>query len=97
MSAEIYRYSFTPNVPFDEIESSMLLAIMATESLYGEAQVRLDASNYLDAEKRSCVVDASTPVGHDLNRLFLGFVSREFGPDAFQVERADNQIVESGN
>jgi len=28
-----------------------------------------------------------TPVGRDFNRLFLGFLQREFGPDSFRVER----------
>ena len=90
MSTEIYRYSIAPSVSFEEIESSLVLAIMATESLHGQAQVRLDAAHAADAVKRSCVIDASTPVGRDLNRLFVGFIRREFGEDAFQVERVDS-------
>ena len=87
MSLEIFRYTFAPSVPSEEIEATLVLAILATESLHGTSQVRLDAAHAVDAEKRSCVVDASTPVGRDLNRLFAGLVSREFGPDAFSVER----------
>jgi hypothetical protein len=90
MSAEVYRYKFAPTIPFAEAESSLVLAIMAAESLHGQAQVRLDAAHAVDADKRSCVIDASTPVGRDLNRLFIGFISREFGPDAFEVERVDS-------
>lgn len=60
---------------------------MATESSHVESQVRLDASHAVDADRRSCVVDASTPVGRDLKRLFIGFINREFGPDSFSVER----------
>ena len=82
MTAEIYRYKFLPTVPFAEAESSLVLAIMATESLYGQVQVRLDAAHSVDADKRACVIDASTPIGRDLNRLSIGFLSREFGPDA---------------
>jgi hypothetical protein len=89
MTKELYRYAFTPAVPIEEVEASLLLAIMATESLYGEAQTRLDAAHYLDPIKRACVIDAGTPVGRDLNRLFSGFLSREFGAEAFDVERAD--------
>lgn len=90
MSAEVYRYTFASSVPFEEVESSLVLAIMATESLHGQSQVRLDAGHAIDTEKRSCVIDASTPVGRDLNRLFIGFISREFGPDSFDVERVDS-------
>ena len=37
---------------------------------------------------RKCVIDSSTAVGRDLNKLFVGFLQREFGEDAFHVERS---------
>jgi len=89
MTKEIYRYAFTSEVPVEEIEASILLAILAAESLHGEAQVRLDAAHFLDSEKRTCVIDATTAVGRDINCLFTGFLAREFGSDSFQVERVD--------
>ena len=89
MSQEIYRYRFSPQVLVEDIEVSLVLALFATESLHGESQVRLDASHHLDGDQRACVIDASTPVGRDLNRLFVGFLGREFGPDSFQVERVN--------
>jgi hypothetical protein len=90
MTKELYRYAFTADVPIEEVEASLLLAVMATESLHGEAQVRLDAAHYLDPAKRACVIDAGTPVGRDINRLFVGFIGREFGADAFTVERIED-------
>jgi hypothetical protein len=89
MTKELYRYAFTPGVPIEEVEASLLLAVLATESLHGEAQTRLDVAHYLDPTKRACVIDAGTPVGRDLNRLFTGFLNREFGADVFVVERVD--------
>ena len=87
MIKDVYRYGFQPHVPREEIEASLLLALLATESLHGESQVRLDAAYYLDPEQRGCVIEAGTPVGRDINRLFVGFLRREFGEDAFTVER----------
>jgi hypothetical protein len=87
MNQNLYRFSFAPEVSMEEIETTMLLALLATEALHGEAQVRLDAGHNLDAEQRACVIDGGTEVGRDLNRLFVGFLRREFGADAFQVER----------
>jgi hypothetical protein len=84
---EIYRYSFPPAIPLSEIEETLLLAIWGTESIHGESQARLDASHLLDTDRRICVIHGGTPVGRDLNRLFVGFVAREFGADAFTVER----------
>jgi len=89
MRTQLYRYTFTEEVPIDEVEASLLLAILTTESLHGEANVRLDAAHYLDPTKRACVIDAGTSVGRDLNRLFVGFLNREFGTDSFSVERID--------
>lgn len=89
MNAEVYRYRFVPSVSFEEVEASLVLALLATEALHGKTQVRLDAAHAVDADQHSCVVDASTAVGRDLNRIFAGFVSREFGEDAFSVERVN--------
>lgn len=86
MNGTVYRYVFDPDVSMDEIEASLLLAILAAESLHGESQVRLDAQHAVDAERRTMVIDASCDVGSDINRLFVGFVRREFGEDSFRVE-----------
>lgn len=87
---DIYRYTFQPDVPLEDIEASLLLAVFATESLHGEAQVRLDAAHFLERGSRACVIDGGTPVGRDFNRLFVGFMRREFGEDAFKVERVNS-------
>jgi hypothetical protein len=86
MTQELYRYEFTDEAPIDEVEITLLLAILATESLHGETQVRLDAAHAFDADKRACVIDAGTVVGRDFNRLFVGFITREFGAESFRVE-----------
>jgi hypothetical protein len=89
MSKEIYKYVFQPTVDIEEVENSLLLALISTESIHGKSQVRLDVAHYLNQDNRACVIDAGTPVGRDLNRLFTGFVGREFGEDSFTVERIE--------
>jgi hypothetical protein len=49
--------------------------------------VRLDASYFLDAERRVLVVDARTRVGMTVARILAAFLSREFGDDAYAVKR----------
>jgi hypothetical protein len=93
MAPDVYRYGFSIDVPVEEIESSIVLALLAAESLHGEAQVRLDAAHFFDTDQRACVIDASTPVGRDVNRLFVGFLRREFGEDAFTVERLNDHPI----
>jgi hypothetical protein len=93
MPTEVYRYSFAENVQMEDVEASLVLAILATESLHGEAQVRLDAAHFLDRDGRACVIDAATEVGHDINRLFIGFLRREFSGNSFTVERSHAPAV----
>lgn len=93
MNKVVYRYRFHPRVPVQEIEASLLLALLATEGLHGESQVRLDAAHYFDRDHHACVIEADTPVGRDINRLFVSFMRREFGEDAFTVERVDSVPV----
>lgn len=69
-----------------ELEDSLLLAVLACEALHGEASVRLGTTYEFDASHRSCQVSADTEAGRDLNRIFTGFLTREFGPDSFRVE-----------
>ncbi len=35
------------------------------------------------------VIDASTPVGRDLAKVFTALLRREFGEDSFRVERIE--------
>ena len=85
MEKNIYRYEFAEVLDVTEVEATITLALMATESLHGEPRVRLEARYSFDSASRTCVIDAGGEVGRDLNRLFLGFVSREFGRDSFSV------------
>jgi hypothetical protein len=90
MKTEILRYTFAASVCMREVEETLLLAVLAVESLFGESTVRLDASYSVDAPRRVCVIDASTEVGRSLSRVFTGFITREFGSDAFCIHRGDS-------
>jgi hypothetical protein len=87
MPTDVYRYEFDEAIPAAEVETTLVLSLFAVEALHGESQVRLDAGHAFDAKKRLVVIDASTAVGRDLNRVFIGFVTREFGAGSFRVER----------
>jgi hypothetical protein len=95
MQREVYRYVFADEVPAVEVETTLVLSIFGVESLHGEAQTRLDVQHAFDAKRRVVVIDASTPVGRDLNRLFIGFMTREFGPGSFRVERVQQPKPET--
>lgn len=87
MTATLYRYEFDRTVSREDIEAALILALWGCEALHGEPQTRLDAAHYFAPERLACVIDAGTPVGRSLNRLFIGFVTRSVGEDAFTVAR----------
>lgn len=87
MAAEQYVYTFTGDIDPADLEDSLALAALATASLRGDVAVSLDAAYRLNVTTRTCTIDASTPVGAELNRIFYGFAAREFGTGAFCVER----------
>jgi hypothetical protein len=90
MTSEIFRYEFPASISMEDVESSILLAVLATQGLHGEALVRLEARHHLDVPARRCVVDAGTPAGSDFNRIFVSFLLREFGDAGFKVERVNS-------
>ncbi len=87
MNRDVQRYTFKATVPADEIESTVLLSILATEGLHGQSRVLHEAAYYFDADTRVCVIDCSTEVGRDVCRIFGGFAIREFGEGSFTVHR----------
>ena len=96
MTATSYRYTFGPAVAIDEVEATVVLSRLATESLCGEAQTRLDADYGFEPELRVVVIDPSTDVGRAFNSVFVGLVSREFGSDSFRVERREGLALRTG-
>ena len=87
MTRVVYRYIFEPDVPFDDVLATLRLAVLAAESIHGEEQVRLDVRFTGDPARRALVIDTSTAAGETTNRVFCGFVRREFGESSFKVDR----------
>jgi hypothetical protein len=80
-------FEFSPDVPIDEIEATFRLALLATETLFGTDRVAIDAVYRIDLDKRAIDVDRSNNVGGTLALVFLGYLRREFGPEAYRMKR----------
>ena len=93
MKGQKYRYCFKESVPLHEAEDSLMLAVLAAESMHGRSNIRLDASFQMDRSRRECSVDAATPVGRQIARIFTGFLTREFGEESFRVERLGERAL----
>ncbi len=90
-----YQYLFSSEIDIDEVECTIVVSVIALQSLHGATQVRLDLTHYLDREIRQMRVDASTAIGRDFNCIFAGLLLQEFGEAAFRVERIATPLSES--
>jgi len=91
MTACVFRFSFSTDVPLDEAEMTLQLATFAAEGLFGMARVRIDFSYHVDAARRAILVDGTKEVGATIVQVFAGLLLREFGDDGFRVERMPSQ------
>ena len=82
-----------PGVSTDDVETSILLSVFATEGVHGAAKVRMDGGFLLVEKRRVCVVDATTRVGATIAKIFTAVLLRSFGQDAFEVERIVDDVV----
>jgi hypothetical protein len=87
MTQETYKYRFDQAVPGQEMEDTFMLALLAVESLHSCSRVRMEVGFVIDKPNRICIINAVTPVGRDLARIFTGFATREYGERAVQIER----------
>ncbi len=92
MNHNIYKYEISFDVPLDEVEQSLALSVLTTESLHGRTRVRLDASFFIDKDKHACIVDGGTEVGRHIASIFTGYLTREFGENAFKVKRVSRNF-----
>ncbi|NLH48810.1 MAG: hypothetical protein GX444_09430 [Myxococcales bacterium] len=89
MEKDIFRYQFKDGLDLQEIEESLLLAAIAAEGIHGRSALRLAGAFLFDADKSSCVIDGSNEIGRHIAAIFTGFLTKQFGDEAFTVEKVD--------
>ncbi|ADK85955.1 conserved hypothetical protein [Desulfarculus baarsii DSM 2075] len=89
------KFRFFEHVDMAGTEDTLLLAVLAAESIHGRAGICLDACFQLKG--RVCAIEDDKAVGRTIAQVFTGFLAREFGEDAFSVVRlaAGNRISEA--
>lgn len=81
------QFQFDQGVSLIDVEMSLHLAMFAAEGLYGRARVRLEAKYTFNQQDHTLAVDMRTEVGAAIVRLFTGLLLREYGEDAFEIDR----------
>jgi len=92
MNKTIYRYQIKDGILMNAVKDSLLLSIMATESLYGRSRINLEARFRLENTSRVCIIEVGTQIGETIACVFTGFLIREFGEQAFKVEKRETTL-----
>jgi hypothetical protein len=85
----VYMYLLDESVSAGQAESRMFLAAVNAENIFGEAQMRLDAKFRYERHGHVAWIDANTEVGKAIAKLFISYISTEFGGDACQVRHVE--------
>lgn len=100
MTPPMRRYEFSPATDMADVEATLLIAVLAVQSLHGATQVLLDGRYSCDSECHQCHINTDSVVGHDLNSIFAGLVVREFGLENCRISHgkplASVSCVEQG-
>lgn len=86
---QVCRFKFNKNIEREVIEWHVAQSILASEGVFGQAKVRLNAA-YLASDNK-VVIDVSSPVGEHIAEVFTWRMTKEFGEDSFTVERIRNE------
>ena len=92
MNKTIYHYQIKDGILMDAVKDSLLISIMAVESLFGRSRINLEARFRLEKVNRVCIIDVGTLIGETIARVFTGLLIREFGEQGFKVERMETSL-----
>jgi hypothetical protein len=87
MSDAIFRYQLSSDLSLSQVSAAFEWAFTITEAIHGDVPVLLNGLYSTNADTRTWTIDATTPVGRSLSRLFTGLLRRDFGSHTFTVER----------
>ena len=87
MPKNFYHFRLDSDIPIEEIENTLMLALVAVNSLHGVTRVRLDCQFVLDKKRRHVLVDGNTPVGRCFARILAGFADYAYGETGFRFRR----------
>jgi len=85
----LIRYRFHERVPPEDVEASLVLAILTVETIHTPDELRESGGHAFDASTRTLVMSAEEPAALALNQIFHRLLEREFGRAAFEVELVD--------
>ncbi len=95
MQPGLCRFRFVPSVDMGSVRRSLEMARLSAEGVCAPAQVRLGFGYALDEAARWVLADGRSEAGGIVLSIFVALLLREFGDDAFSIETAEPEPVDS--
>lgn len=92
MNRTVYKIQFAKKLPVGMVDYHLMTAALAAQSLYGRNAVRLDGAARLNTKNRTVTIDAETQVGVDLAKMFMGFMTNDYGEKSFVVTKTEEYL-----
>ena len=83
----ICRFRFSDEIEREAIETQLAQAVVGAECVFGQSRVRIGAAYVMADDGKQLAIDVSNEVGEHIAQLITGLITRQFGEDAFSVER----------
>ena len=80
-----------PEVPFQQVEATVRVALAAVESICGKTAVDLDVRCLVDEQDREVAISGRRPISAYAARAVAGLLSRQFG-DSLVVQHAITEV-----
>lgn len=87
MIRDCYCFTFSNEIEPSDIDDLLHLAIFSASSLHGESAALLDVRYTLDSGGRVCSIDVSSGIGHEVAKIFTGYIAEEFDDGTFRIQR----------
>jgi len=88
-----YRYEFSETISFEDALETLTLSRIAVASAVGESRARLELEQHIDPGERAIELGADSHSGAMLNRVFTGYLAREFPQGSFKVATIRHQAA----
>lgn len=90
MFAGVFRFSLNRHVPLEDAETTLHLAMLAAEGLFGKPRVAMEFRYDLVTEDHAIDVSADSEVGTTIARIFSGLLLREIGDGGFRIDNIES-------
>jgi hypothetical protein len=94
MFAGAFRFTFNRHVILEDAETTLHLAMLAVEGLFGQPRVAMEFRYCLVTENNAIDLRSDSEVGATVARIFAGLLLREIGEGGFRIDNVESKCCQ---